>query len=332
MKISNETKVGALTAIAITFLVLGFNFLKGRTLFKTGNFLYAKFNDTKGLMVSNGVFVNGYQVGNVYEIENEDENLKVIEVGIKLKSNYNIPDNSYASIADNPLGNPKVEIILGDSKTFLKSGDVIKSQNSLGVLGSLTNKLGPVADNLKSTIHTLDSALRNINSIFDPNAKANLQTAISNITNLTESLAKSASSLSGMLEKQNGSIAKSMDNVNSFTSNLSKQNEKINATLDNVKNTTQSLSEADFKGTVNNLKSAIDNLNGVISKLNSTNGSMGLLLNDKTLYNNLTNTVRSANILMDDLRTHPKRYVNISVFGKKDKTGPLNAPIEQAKP
>ncbi len=332
MKISNETKVGALTAIAITMLVLGFNFLRGRTLFKTGNFLYAKFNDTKGLMVSNGVFINGYQVGNVYEIENEDENLRTINVGIKLKSNYNIPDNSFAAIADNPLGNPKVEITLGDSKAFLKSGDFVKSQNSVGVLGALTSQLSPVTNQVKTTLHTLDSALKNINSIFDPSSKANLQTAISNITKLTASLTQSSASLNTMLEKQNGSIAKSMDNVNSFTSNLAKQNEKISATLDNVKNTTESLSEADFKGTVNNLKTAIESLNGVVAKMNSSNGSMGLLLNDKTLYNNLTNTVRSANILVDDLRTHPKRYVNISVFGKKDKTGALQAPLETSKP
>jgi phospholipid/cholesterol/gamma-HCH transport system substrate-binding protein len=134
------------------------------------------------------------------------------------------------------------------------------------------------------------------------------------------------------MEKQNGSIAKSMDNVSSFTNNLAKQNEKISATLDNVKNTTENLSEADFKGTVNNLKAAIDNLNGVVAKLNSTNGSLGLLMNDKSLYHNLTNTVRSANILMDDLRTHPKRYVSLSVFGKKDKTGALQAPLEPSKP
>jgi phospholipid/cholesterol/gamma-HCH transport system substrate-binding protein len=328
MKISNETKVGALTAIAITLLVLGFNFLKGRTLFKTGNFLYAKFTDTKGLMVSNGVFVNGYQIGSVYEIENEDENLKSILVGIKLKDVYNIPDNSTASIADNPLGTPKIEIALGTSKVFCKSGDYIKAENNLGLLGAITNQLTPVTDNLKATLHTLDSALKNINSIFDPSSKANLQTAIANITKLTDNLSKSSASLNGMMEKQNGSIAKSMDNVASFTTNLAKQNEKISATLDNVKNTTESLSEADFKGTVNGLKSAITNLNGVVSKLNSNNGSLGLLINDKALYNNLNNTVRSANILMDDLRAHPKRYVNISVFGSKDKTGPLNEPLK----
>jgi phospholipid/cholesterol/gamma-HCH transport system substrate-binding protein len=332
MKISNETKVGALTAIAITLLILGYNFLKGRSLFKTGNFLYAKFTDVKSLKVSNSVCVNGFKVGSVYEIENEDANLKTILVGIKLNSNYNIPDNSTAAIADNPLGTPQIDINLGDTKVLLKSGDYIKSDTSLGLMGTISKQLTPIADNLKATLKTLDESLKNINSIFDPNSKVNLQSAIANIAKITDHLSQSSASLNRMMEKQNGSIAKSMDNVSSFTNNLAKQNEKISATLDNVKNTTENLSEADFKGTVNNLKAAIDNLNGVVAKLNSTNGSLGLLMNDKSLYHNLTNTVRSANILMDDLRTHPKRYVSLSVFGKKDKTGALQAPLEPSKP
>lgn len=327
MKISNETKVGALAAIAITMLILGYNFLKGRSFLKTGNFIYARFNDTKGLKVSNGVYVNGFQVGSVYDVENEDANLRSIVVAVKLNDAYHIPDNSTASIADNPLGSPQIDIILGNSTNFLKNGDYVKSENNLGLMGSISKQLSPVADNLKSTLKSLDSALKNINSIFDPAAKNNLQTAIANITKITDMLSKSSVSLNTMLEKQTGSIAQSMDNVNSFTKNLANQNEKISATLENVKNTTENLSEADFKGTINNLKKAVDNLNGVVAKLNSNNGSLGLLMNDKTLYNNLTNTVRSANILLDDLKTNPKRYVSFSVFGKKDKTQPLQAPI-----
>jgi phospholipid/cholesterol/gamma-HCH transport system substrate-binding protein len=279
-------------------------------------------------MVSNGVFINGYQIGSVYEIENENKDLKTIVVGIKLKDNYNIPNNSLASIADNPLGSPKIDIKLGNSTALLKTGDYINSENNLGLMGVLANQLTPVTDNLKSTLHSLDSALKNVNSIFDPAAKNNLQSAISNITKITETLAKSAVSLDKMLEKENGSIAKSMDNVNVFTKNLANQNEKINATLDNVQTTTKNLSEADIKGTVEGLNTAITTLNTAMGKLNSNNGSLGLLMNDKTLYNNLTNTVRSANILMDDLRKNPKRYVSISVFGKKEKTEPLMAPLD----
>jgi phospholipid/cholesterol/gamma-HCH transport system substrate-binding protein len=328
MKISNETKVGALTAIAITLLILGFNFLKGRSLFKTGNFIYAAYTDTKGIMVSNGVFINGFQVGSVYDIENSDRNLSSIVVAIKLKDKYNIPTNSIATIKDNPLGNASIQIQLGDAKTYLSSGDTILTAANAGLLGDVMNKLGPIGDQVKLTVGTLDSVLRNINTIFDPATKNNLQSVIANINKTTASLVVSSASIQAMLNQQTGAIAGSMNNVNSFTKNLADNNEKITRMLGNVEKTTERLSNADIDGTVAQLKGAVETLNSLLVKASSTDGSLGKLLNDKTLYDNLSNTVRSANILLDDLRVHPKRYVNISVFGRKDKSGPLMAPLD----
>lgn len=331
MKISNETKVGALTAIAITLLILGFNFLKGKTLFKTGNFIYAKYTDTKGIMVSNGVFINGFQVGSVYDIENADANLSAIVVAIKLKGNYNIPVNSVASIKENPLGNASITISLGDAATYVKSGDTILTSSSSGLLGDVMNKLGPVSDQIKATVGSLDSVLKNINTIFDPATKNNLQEVIANINKTTASLVVSSASIQAMLNQQTGAITASMNNVNSFTKNLADNNEKVTRMISNVEKTTENLSKADIDGTVTQLKNSIESLNSILAKASSTDGSLGKLLNDKTLYDNLSNTVRSANILMDDLRVHPKRYVNISVFGRKDKTGPLMAPLDSTK-
>jgi phospholipid/cholesterol/gamma-HCH transport system substrate-binding protein len=330
MKISNETKVGALTSIAIVLMILGFNFLKGKSLFKTGNFLYANFAETKGLMISNPVFVNGYQVGSVYEIDNTDASLKTIRVGIKLNSTYNIPDNSVAIVDASPLGTSSLAIKLGDSKNFLPNSGDLKTAENIGVLEELKNKLVPVTDQITTTTHTLDSVLRNINSIFDANAKNNLQNVIANINKTTASLTISSVAIEKMVNTQSGSIAKSMDNVNSFTKNLSDNNSAITSTINNLEKTSSGLSKADLSGSVNNLKQSIERMNVLLSKLESKDGSLGLLINDKTLYNNLTNTVRSANILLDDLKTHPKRYVNISVFGKKDKTTPLDAPLNDS--
>jgi phospholipid/cholesterol/gamma-HCH transport system substrate-binding protein len=121
-----------------------------------------------------------------------------------------------------------------------------------------------------------------------------------------------------------------MNNLNSFTENLAANNNKINNTMTNVETTTSNLAKADIAGSVNNLQKAIDKLNNLLNKLDSKEGSLGLLMNDKSLYNNLNNTVRSVNTLVDDLKTHPKRYVNISVFGKKDKSTPLTAPLNDS--
>ena len=152
MKINNETKVGALTAIAITLLILGFNFLKGKSLFKSGTFIYAKYKDTKGLMVSNPVFINGLQVGAVYELEEANKNLDTIIVAIKLSKELNIPVNSVAGISSNPLGGSSVIISMGDKKQYLRSGDTVYTVDNPGVLGDITNKLTPVVDQIKVTV------------------------------------------------------------------------------------------------------------------------------------------------------------------------------------
>ncbi|MBA4258370.1 MAG: mammalian cell entry protein [Chitinophaga sp.] len=327
MTVSNETKVGALTAIAITLLILSFNFLKGKTLLKTGNYIYAKYTDTKGIKISNPVFVKGFQVGAVADIENADPNLQSIIVSIKLTDAYNIPVNSVAVINENPLGTPSIEIKLGDNKAFLQQGDTLLTAESKGILSGVMDKLGPVTQQLEKTIATLDTVLKNLNTVFDPQTKNNLQSVIANVNKTTESLVVSSASLQQMLNQQTGSIAQSMNNVNKFTKNLSENNERINQSINNVTKATENFSKADLVGSVDQLKTAIGNLNALVAKINSDEGSLGKLINDKALYNNLNNTIRSANILVDDLRIHPKRYVNISVFGKKDKTGPLMAPI-----
>ncbi len=333
MKISNETKIGALASVAIVLLILGFSFLKGTNIFKTGDFIYAEFADAKGIKVSTPVNVNGLQIGSVYQIENKDKTLRSIKITIKLNNGeYQIPDDSYAVVNANPLGISSVNIVLGNSTTFIKDNSTIKTQEAGGILASITNSVTPAVDQLKTTFHTLDSTLKNINSVFDANAKNNLQNTIANINKLTASLIVSAASIEKMLTEQSGSIAKSMDNLNSFTQNLAANNDKITNTISNIEKTTENLSQADIAGSVKSLKDAIVKINDVLAKMDSKEGSLGLLMNDKTLYNNLTNTVRSANILLDDLRTHPKRYVNISVFGKKDKSTPLTAPLNENKP
>ena len=323
MKISNETKIGALTAIAIAFLILGFNFLKGKSILKTGFFLYANYTDIKKLGTSNPVYANGLQVGSVYATEASDPSLKKISVELKMNEDYNIPDNSVAIIESNPLGSPAVTIQLGNSTTYLKSGATLRTSESSGMLGEITDKLGPVADKVTVTLTSLDSLLKNFNSILDPNTKGNLQEVIGNLSAVTSSLSASAVSLQGMLNQQSGSLAGSLRNVDSFTQNLAGNNEKINSILGHLDTTTAKLSQADIDSLVNKFSSAADQLNVAMAKLNSPDNSIGALINDKELYENINNTVRSLNILADDLRAHPKRYVSIgvSVFPKKDRGG-----------
>ncbi|TDH26390.1 MCE family protein [Segetibacter sp. 3557_3] len=327
MKINNETKVGALTAIAITLLILGFNFLKGKSLFKSGNFIYAKYKDTKGLMVSNPVFINGLQVGAVYELEEANKNLDTIIVAIKMSKDLNIPNNSLASINQNPLGGSSVEISLGNNKTYLKSGDTVYTVDNPGLLGDLSHKVTPVIDQVKVTIQTLDSVMRNINSIFDPYTKNNMQNTVANFNTITRSLVASANTLQKILGTEGGMLAASLGNVNAVTANLASNNERITSTLTNLETASSSFSKADIKGTLDQMQTAVATLQASIAKMDSKEGTLGLLLNDKQIYTNLANTTRSLNTLMDDIRINPKRYVSISIFGGKAKAQPLTAPV-----
>ena len=327
MKINNETKVGALTALAITLLILGFNFLKGKSLFKTGNFIYAKVKQTKGIMISNPVFINGLQIGSVYELEEANKNVDTIIISIKLTKEVNIPVNSVASIKDNPLGSASMDISRGDSKTFLKNHDTIPTLDNPGMLGTVTAKLTPVVDQVKLTLQTLDSVLRNVNGIFDPMTKNNMREVAGNINRITASLVVSAGALQSLMNQQTGSLAKSMDNLNTFSANLAGNNKNISATVANLEKSTRNLSNADVDGTINQLRGTIEKLNTAVEKIDSKEGSMGRLLNDNQLYDNLANTTRSLNILMDDIRVNPKRYVSISIFGGKAKQQYLTSPL-----
>jgi len=330
VKISNETKIGALTAIAVVFLILGFNFLKGRTFFRTGNFMYAKYSDTKKLMSSNPVYLNGYQIGSVYDIQAADSNVSSLVVTIKLNGLYKIPDNSIAEIESSPLGAPSIVITQGNSTRYLQMEDTIKTRNAGGFFGDLSTKFAPVADQLQATLSSLDAVLRNFNSVLDPATKNNLQNVIANMNMATKSIMTSSVFLQQMLNQQSGSLARSLSSIDSFTSNLSANNQKLSNTMSNIEKTTDRLSKADIDGAINSLKTSIDKLDSVMAKVNSSQGSLGALINSKELYNNINNTVRSLNTLMDDLRVHPKRYVNVSVFGKKDKGNYLNEPIKDS--
>jgi phospholipid/cholesterol/gamma-HCH transport system substrate-binding protein len=327
MRISNETKVGALTVIAVTLIVLGFNFLRGKTIFKSGNFIYAKYHDTKGLIVSNPVYVNGYQVGTVFEIENLNANLSDISVAIKLNNNYQIPTNSIATIQENPLGTNSIYISLGNATNYLKNGDTVKTAPATSLLGDFMNTLSPLGEQFKKTIDELRKVLVNVNTVMDDENKANFKELIANLTKTSDNLNKSMVSIEQMVDKQGGSIAQTAENINGFTKNLAENNKKINNIINNLDSTSQSIKDANLNKTIKDIQTALVGINLTLQKLNTGNGTAAKIINDPAVYTELKNTINSVNTLVDDIKVHPKRYINISVFGKKDKTTPLSKPI-----
>lgn len=327
MRVSNETKVGALTVIAVTLIIFGFNFLKGKTFFKSGTFVYAKYADTKGLIVSNPVFVNGFQVGTVFEIENMNNSLSELVVAIKLNELYKIPKNSIATIQENPLGTTAINIIQGTGITMIVSGDTIQSAPATSLLGDLMNELSPVGEQVKNTIRSLELLLNNVNKTLNDENRQNFKVILENLSATTINLNKSLVSIQGMVNQQNGSIAKTADNLNSFTANLNQNNQKISNILTNLDSATKSIKDADLYETIKTIQTTLFSLNTTINQLNKGNGTASKLLNDPAMYNQLQSTIKSVNTLVDDIKVHPKRYINVSVFGKKDKRAPLTKPL-----
>jgi phospholipid/cholesterol/gamma-HCH transport system substrate-binding protein len=324
MKIANETKIGVLAVVAVVALILGFNFLKGSSLFQHKKNLYAIFDNVEGMELSNAVQINGLTIGNVSAINESDKDLtRGIVVTITLKKDVHIPKNSIGVINSGIISAATIVIDKGDDTQFLNDGDTLLTKQKSNLFSQVQSSVNPVILKLGGTLTSLDSLIQVVGSLFDPRMKNNLGSIIAN-------LAASTAQLQIMLNAQTGALAKSLKNVNDFTANLAKNNDHVTHTLENVDKTTANLAAAKIPETVESLQTTVNELKGVIGKVNSNNGSLGLLLNDKHLYQNLEGTTRSLNTLLDDFRVHPKRYVNISVFGRKDKSGPLTGPISDS--
>ena len=326
MKISNETKVGAITVICITILILGFNFLKGKKLFSNDTTLFAKYGNVQGLQNSNPIIINGLQVGTVYKIST-DKDMRQIMVELNITKNIDIPNNSIAIIKPNPIGTTSIEIKLGDDNNNLKNRDTILTEANAGVFDDILRKVDPVLFEVKKAVSSLDTLMYNVNSVIDPNAKNNIGATLANLNKITASMVISTASLQGLLNEQTGALAKTMSNINSITANLAANNPKINNVMSNLDTTTSRLAKLDFKRTLDSLNATINDLKSIVGKFNNSNGTLGKLINDPTLYQNLASTGNKLNLLLDDIRVNPKRYVNISVFGKKQKNAPLEVPL-----
>ena len=320
MKISNETKVGAITAVAIVILILGFNFLKGRNLAERHDMIYSVFPDVKGLQISNAVFIKGFQIGKVAELHEKDNNLTGIVVGITLNKDINVPNNSLAIINSDLLGSTSLEIVMGSNTAYIKNGDTLQSTAKMGIMTQVTNSLNPALTNINKTLNSLDGLIQQLRATLDPKTQNNLQTIIYTLTRTSAELDK-------MVRTQSEVLGKTLNNVQKITGTIANNSGKIDTTLGNLERTTSGLANAHIEETLRTVSRTMNNLEATISSLNSKKGTVGMLLNDRQLYDELRMTNRSLTTLLDDVRVNPKRYVNISVFGKKQKSGPILEPI-----
>jgi len=319
MKISNELKVGLLALAAIIGLILGFRFLKGKDVFNRTPKIYAIFKSVGALEKSNFVKINGLTIGSVYGMEPVDANLSAVKVTISISQNVNIPTNSVAYISGSLLGASNIIIEKGNAATFLQNGDKISTRIEEGLLGDLTTEAKPLMGKVRNVADSLNLLLSNVNNTLDAHTQRELQMVISNLNITTQSINK-------LLDAATKPLAATLENASSVTGNLKNQNAEIESILSNANTFSNDLAQLRLERTMDSLNATLSELKLVLAKVSNPNSSLGALMNDKRLYNKLNDVLLSAEILLDDVRVHPKRYVNISVFGKKNKSGELVAP------
>ncbi len=299
MKISKEIKIALTAVLAIIILFFGMNFLKGLTMFSGNNIYYVAFDDISGLTTSSPIYANGYQVGVVTNIKYDYTHQQPTIALIDVDRNMQIPRDSYAEIESDMLGNLKLNLKLGPNPTdILATGDTIVGQVSSGTLA----KLSAMVPTIENILPKLDSIMTSINTIMaDPVIVATLHNAEKISTDLTTTT-RQLNTLMADLNRQLPGIMQKADKV-----------------LDNTDGLTQHLASLDLAATKAQVDQTLGNLQTLTDRLNNGQGTAGLLLNDPQLYQNLTKTMSEAQQLLNDLKEHPSRYVNISVFGKKNK-------------
>lgn len=286
--------------ISLGLLIWGIEFLKGVNMFKPANYYYAKFDKVDELVEAAPVTINGFQVGQVREI-NYDYQTNQISVLLSMNKDLKVPKGSFAYIKSSLTGTASIVLSLSKNNTILNVGDEIVGVSEMGLMDQINNNVVP---QVTTMLPKVDSILSNVNSLVGNPA---LAASMKRLDAITLELAKSSQQLTILMNSLNSNIPGVMNNVNGITTNLT-------STTENLDEFSASLKTIPLDSTINNLNGTIANLQSITNKLNSKDSSLGLLLNDKSLYNNADHAVTSLDSLFIDVKKNPKRYINLKVF------------------
>ena len=299
MKLTKEIKIALVAIVGILVMYFGINFLKGMNLFSTNNAYYMTFDDIQGLGASTPIYADGYKVGTVDGLEYDYKENGPIKVKVDINKDLRIPQGSKAEIVKDLMGNLQVNLLLANNpRERVEPGGVIPGAVNGGMMDKAANLI-PVVEKM---LPKLDSILTSVNALLaDPALAASLHNVETITSNLTVSTRELNTLMAGLNKQVPGMVG------------------KANGVLDNTNRLTANLASLDVQGTLNKVNQTLESAHQFTEKLNSNQGSLGLLMNDTKLYDNLTSTMGHADSLVIDLKAHPKRYVHFSVFGRKDK-------------
>ena len=299
MKLTKEIKIALVAIVGILIMYFGINFLKGMNLFSTNNIYFITFDDIQGLGASTPIYADGYKVGTVDGLEYDYKENGPIKVKVDIIKDLRIPQGSKAEIVKDLMGNLQVNLLLANNpRERVEPGGIIPG----AVNGGMMDKAASLVPVVEKMLPKLDSILTSVNALLaDPALAASLHNVETITSNLTVSTRELNTLMAGLNKQVPGMIG------------------KANGVLDNTNRLTANLASLDVQGTLNKVNQTLESAHQFTEKLNSNQGSLGLLMNDTKLYDNLTSTMSHADSLVIDLKAHPKRYVHFSVFGRKDK-------------
>lgn len=315
MKFSKELKAGVIALLAIVGFVVLFQFMKGKSLFTTDNIFYAKYDNVEGLAQSAAVSINGLKVGQVDKIipiTSKDGKINFV-VKVTVDNKFEFSKNSSLEIFEPGLMSGKeMRVNLKYGGPTAKDGDTLKGAFKLGTLGSLSSQVGPVKDQLQVVLHRVDSLMANANQVFDAQNRAEIKALLANLNKTVGALQATAGSVNNLVGHNDPKLQKVLDDAS-----LTMQSGKV--TLDKYGHLAESIDTKQLNATIASLDATVGKLNQVIGGIDKGEGSLGKLMKDDQLYNNLNSASSNLNTLIEDMKANPKRYINFSVFGKNNK-------------
>lgn len=305
-KISNEVKIGITAFITILIFIWLFNFLKGKNLFsKTANY-YIVYEKVGGLAESSPVEINGYKVGVVQSVRFLDPLSGRLLVELSVDKGFRLPVNTVAEITTATLiAGMKIQFIYGNGPGTYSSGDTIPGRLAVSVLSKIENEFLPLKDKISNLISAIDTVIGSINDVMDPKFKSDIRSGVASLSKTVRSIEESE-------------LKSTLENINKFTQMLAENTGRMTSTFSSLENIADTLAAADLYNSVNNLKSGLEKAAALMENLNNGQGTAGQLMTNDSLYTNLSNSLGSLNMLLQDLKANPKRYVHFSVFGKKN--------------
>ncbi len=318
MKLSNEVKIGLLGIVAIALFIFGFNFLRGQDLFSNNKEIYVEYQHIAGIKVASVVLYNGFSIGKVSELSLSKRG--TIIATLNIQEDIDIPDNSVAKIVSQDLlGSKAIELMIGDSRSFINDGDTLNSDIELSLAESVNSQVLPVKAKAEKLLGTMDSILVSVQYILNPNFRSNIDKSFASIKRSIETLEVTASRVDTMVRFQSARLRTITTNIESITTNLKNNNQHISEILANVNQISDSLAKSNLLQTINNANKALADVAAITEKINNGGGSIGLLINDEKLYQNLNNSASDLDKLLIDIKANPKRYVRFSIFGGGNK-------------